>query len=207
MSDDEILFETRDAAGIVTLNRPKALNAVTRTMVGDLHAKLIEWANDDAVQTVVIKAAGENPSFVAFMKICDKVRTLGVRTNADTPADAKKAREFGAEGIGEMDYQPGNPRMTYGDAIEGTKSNAITRCGKELGIARDLWSRRYLAGLKRRVPVNHRVVGDWPAREPGADGSRQREGTRPPPPKATAATHRRRSRARKAFYPASSSRT
>ena len=34
------------------------------------------------------------------MKICDKVRTLGVRTNADTPADAKKAREFGAEGIG-----------------------------------------------------------------------------------------------------------
>jgi pyruvate, orthophosphate dikinase len=48
----------------------------------------------------LIKAAGENPHFVAFMKICDKVRTLGVRTNADSPADAKKAREFGAEGIG-----------------------------------------------------------------------------------------------------------
>ncbi len=38
--------------------------------------------------------------FGNFMKICDKVRTLGVRTNADTPEDSKRAREFGAEGIG-----------------------------------------------------------------------------------------------------------
>ena len=34
------------------------------------------------------------------MKMVDKNRTMGVRTNADTPADAKIAREFGAEGIG-----------------------------------------------------------------------------------------------------------
>ncbi len=34
------------------------------------------------------------------MQIVDKYRTLGVRTNADTPADAKIARAFGAEGIG-----------------------------------------------------------------------------------------------------------
>jgi pyruvate,orthophosphate dikinase len=34
------------------------------------------------------------------MKWCDKVRTLGVRTNADTPNDARVAREMGAEGIG-----------------------------------------------------------------------------------------------------------
>jgi pyruvate,orthophosphate dikinase len=38
--------------------------------------------------------------FGSFMKICDEVRTLGVRTNADTPEDARRAREFGAEGIG-----------------------------------------------------------------------------------------------------------
>lgn len=59
MSDDEILFETRGKAGIVTLNRPKALNAVTRTMVGDLHARLIAWADDPAIAAVVVKAAGE----------------------------------------------------------------------------------------------------------------------------------------------------
>jgi len=38
--------------------------------------------------------------FGKFMNICDEVRRLGVRTNADTPEDAKRARAFGAEGIG-----------------------------------------------------------------------------------------------------------
>jgi pyruvate,orthophosphate dikinase len=42
----------------------------------------------------------ENPRFVEFMEIVDKYRTIGVRTNADTPDDAQKARGFGAEGIG-----------------------------------------------------------------------------------------------------------
>jgi len=42
----------------------------------------------------------ENPRFREFMKLVDKFRKLGVRTNADTPADAKVARDYGAEGIG-----------------------------------------------------------------------------------------------------------
>ena len=42
----------------------------------------------------------DNPFFMGFMLICDKVRKINVRTNADTPADAAKARAFGAEGIG-----------------------------------------------------------------------------------------------------------
>jgi len=44
--------------------------------------------------------ASENPKFLTFMAIVDKYRTMGVRTNADTPADAKIARDYGAEGIG-----------------------------------------------------------------------------------------------------------
>jgi len=44
--------------------------------------------------------SSENPRFVSFMKLVDKFRTLNVRTNADTPEDASKALEFGAEGIG-----------------------------------------------------------------------------------------------------------
>ena len=44
--------------------------------------------------------ATENPRFQEFMKLVDEQRTLGVRTNADTPEDAKVARQFGAEGIG-----------------------------------------------------------------------------------------------------------
>jgi pyruvate, orthophosphate dikinase len=44
--------------------------------------------------------SSENPRFVEYMKIVDKFRTMGVRTNAETSADAKIARDFGAEGIG-----------------------------------------------------------------------------------------------------------
>ncbi|MDD9304800.1 MAG: pyruvate, phosphate dikinase [Desulfobacter sp.] len=47
-----------------------------------------------------MKDASENPKFQKFMAIADKYRTMKVRTNADTPADAKTALEFGAEGIG-----------------------------------------------------------------------------------------------------------
>jgi pyruvate, orthophosphate dikinase len=38
--------------------------------------------------------------FLTLMQWADELRTLGVRTNADTPADARRARELGAEGIG-----------------------------------------------------------------------------------------------------------
>ena len=42
----------------------------------------------------------DNPSLKIFLKICDSVRKLKIRTNADTPEDAAAARNFGAEGIG-----------------------------------------------------------------------------------------------------------
>jgi len=44
--------------------------------------------------------ATENPRFKEFMKIADKYRKMGVRTNAETPEDATIARNYGAEGIG-----------------------------------------------------------------------------------------------------------
>jgi pyruvate, orthophosphate dikinase len=49
---------------------------------------------------ITLMDATENPRFKEFMSIVDKHRKMGVRTNADTPADAKIARDFGAEGIG-----------------------------------------------------------------------------------------------------------
>ncbi|MDE7094175.1 MAG: pyruvate, phosphate dikinase [Oscillospiraceae bacterium] len=52
---------------------------------------------DGIIPTVDAQIAGE---FGRIMAWADKYRTLKVRTNADTPADAKKARELGAEGIG-----------------------------------------------------------------------------------------------------------
>jgi enoyl-CoA hydratase len=57
--ETEILFDRRGAAGLVTLNRPQALNAVTLAMVRALGRQLAEWATDPAVTRVVVTAAGE----------------------------------------------------------------------------------------------------------------------------------------------------
>ena len=75
--------------------------------VGDVTIKEGDWLTLNGSKGTVylgelpmIKAAEENPDFQAFMKLCDAVRKLKVRTNADTPEDAARARAFGSEGIG-----------------------------------------------------------------------------------------------------------
>jgi len=52
----DILFERRGAAGVVTLNRPDALNAVTHAMVRALAEQLSAWATDPGVTRVVVTA-------------------------------------------------------------------------------------------------------------------------------------------------------
>lgn len=56
----------------------------------------------------------ENKAFNEFLKLCDSIRRLGVRTNADTPEDARIARQFGAEGIGLFRTE----HMFYGKGAE-----------------------------------------------------------------------------------------
>ena len=51
-------------------------------------------------QLPMMDASRENKILNSFLKVCDSVRKLGIRTNADTPEDAQRARQFGAEGIG-----------------------------------------------------------------------------------------------------------
>ncbi len=55
----EVLFEDRGEAGLITLNRPHALNALTLGMIKEMTPKLKAWAEDDRVTRVVIRAAGE----------------------------------------------------------------------------------------------------------------------------------------------------
>jgi len=90
-------------AGVGTLN----INYKTKKLtVGKLVVKEGDWISLDGSTGEVMtgRLATVEPTmsgdFGRFMKICDDVRRLGVRTNADTPEDAKRAREFGAEGIG-----------------------------------------------------------------------------------------------------------
>ncbi|MEM9783613.1 MAG: enoyl-CoA hydratase/isomerase family protein [Pseudomonadota bacterium] len=55
----EILFETRGKLGLVTLNRPKALNALTHGMALALEAQLDAWADDPTIEVVAIRGSGD----------------------------------------------------------------------------------------------------------------------------------------------------
>ncbi|MET9606973.1 enoyl-CoA hydratase/isomerase family protein [Streptomyces sp. NPDC006512] len=57
--DDHVLLRTEGHAAYLTLNRPKALNALTHPMVLRIDAALAAWERDPAVETVVIEGAGE----------------------------------------------------------------------------------------------------------------------------------------------------
>jgi enoyl-CoA hydratase len=59
MSEAEILFENRGAVGLVVLNRPKALNALTRDMCLALADKLRAWERDASIKLVVVRGAGD----------------------------------------------------------------------------------------------------------------------------------------------------
>lgn len=56
---DEVLTEVDGSVGLITLNRPKAINSLNQRMVDDLTAILTGWASDDAVRAVVLSGAGE----------------------------------------------------------------------------------------------------------------------------------------------------
>ena len=59
MTDEEVFFEVKGTLGLITLNRPKALNALTLSMVREIHPQLKKWENDSSVKNVLIKAEGE----------------------------------------------------------------------------------------------------------------------------------------------------
>jgi enoyl-CoA hydratase/carnithine racemase len=81
MSDDpEILFEHRGVLGLITLNRPKALNALTHGMALAMQAQLDTWATDPTVKAVAIRGAGEK----AFCAGGD-IRALYESGKAGTP--------------------------------------------------------------------------------------------------------------------------
>ncbi|KLK94847.1 3-hydroxyisobutyryl-CoA hydrolase [Microvirga vignae] len=55
----EVICEKQGQAGVITLNRPQALNALTLTMVREMHQALDAWAKDPQVTRVIVQGAGE----------------------------------------------------------------------------------------------------------------------------------------------------
>ncbi|MGE8321292.1 MAG: enoyl-CoA hydratase/isomerase family protein, partial [Comamonas sp.] len=62
----EVLAQIQGRIGMITLNRPKALNALSLSMVRDLMAVLRAWQHDDAVLAVAIRGSNKDGVFGAF---------------------------------------------------------------------------------------------------------------------------------------------
>ena len=56
---EDVLFEAQHGVGTITLNRPKALNALTLDMIHRISPQLAAWQEDSTVKAVVIRGAGE----------------------------------------------------------------------------------------------------------------------------------------------------
>jgi pyruvate,orthophosphate dikinase len=86
------------------------------------------------------------PAYETLLSWCDKIRKIGVRANADTPQDARKAREMGAEGIGLVRTE----HMFFKDFDNPEKSIERQRAIQEMIIAEDLQKRK--KALDRLLP-------------------------------------------------------
>ncbi|MEO8122133.1 MAG: enoyl-CoA hydratase/isomerase family protein, partial [Rhodoferax sp.] len=62
----EVLTEIRGHVGFITLNRPKALNALSLPMIRALTACLLAWRHDDQVRAVAIRGSSKTGPFGAF---------------------------------------------------------------------------------------------------------------------------------------------
>jgi len=82
---DEILTHLDGGVGFLTLNRPKAINSLTQTMVTARDATLTTWATDDAVQAVVVSGAGDRG-------LCAGGDVVAIYHSAQ--ADGAEARRF-----------------------------------------------------------------------------------------------------------------
>lgn len=87
-AEPHILFETRDALGLITLNRPKALNALTHGMCIGMHKMLLEWEKDAAIRVVAIQGVGPR----AFCAGGD-IRAMADSSIDKTPAAANFLRD------------------------------------------------------------------------------------------------------------------
>ena len=62
----EVLFECKGAVGLITLNRPQVINALSVQMVQDLSAQLLNWRDDAAVHAVAIRGSSKEGVFGHF---------------------------------------------------------------------------------------------------------------------------------------------
>ncbi len=87
----DVLISTNGKAGIITLNRPQALNALTHGMVVAMDEALQKWAKDPAIEAVIVEGAGGR-AFCAGGDV--KGITIEMKAAKDKGEDCPAARDF-----------------------------------------------------------------------------------------------------------------
>ena len=59
LMEAEVLFNVENSFGIITLNRPKTLNALTMNMIEKMRQTFTDWMTNDDIKAVIIKGAGD----------------------------------------------------------------------------------------------------------------------------------------------------
>ncbi len=85
MAEPEIIFDVEGRVGVITLNRPQVLNALTFDMVRQMDRQLVAWAKDPAIEAVMITGAGDR-SFCSGGDI--KSVALAVKEGGNARAEA-----------------------------------------------------------------------------------------------------------------------
>src|SRR6266851_1872889 len=136
MSESEILFEVKDGLGVITLNRPKALNALTHGMILELEKVLPGWEKDAAVKAVVLRGAGDR----AF---CAGGDVIGLyREMHDNPSGTLRRDFFRDEYIvNRRIYRFAKPWISLIDGIDMGGGVGLSAHGSHSG--------------EREVPVRH----------------------------------------------------
>jgi pyruvate, orthophosphate dikinase len=137
----------------------ESLNIDYKTSAMNANGKVVkegDWLTLDGSEGLVY--SGEMPLvtpqfpkvYDTLMKWVDEVRRLGVRTNADTPQDARKAREFGAEGIGLCRTE----HMFFTDFEQPERSHERQRAIQEMILADTKEAR--VSALDKLLPFQRR---------------------------------------------------
>ena len=130
-------------AGDIQIDEKKQQIIVAGRKYGPKDTISIDGSTGDVMAgSVSTQAPSMSGDFSTLMRWSDKYRTLGVRTNADAPSDAKRARQFGAEGIGLC--------RTEHMFFEGDRILAM----REMILAEDESTRR--KALKKLLPFQRR---------------------------------------------------
>jgi enoyl-CoA hydratase len=182
VTDKEVLTYKEGLAGRLRLNRPKALHSLSRQMVRDMAAALIEWRDDPDVRIVLIDHA-EGRGFCAGGDV------VGISQNVEGHEAAARAFFFDEYRLNHLEYTYAKPGVAFMDGVTmgggvgiacpcryrvATERTVLAMPETTIGIFPDVGGGRYLSRLRGRLAQFLALTG---ARLDGAECLRLRFAT------------------------------